>query len=296
MPSFTKKKDLDSKDNEINQKDRSPPVRSNRSSSSRSTRAVFTSTKQSMDYITVSGIAQRINVSPDKFPEFCLKELLDNAVEFLEANYMNGSDRRLVEVHVKLDMITLKGQTDQHGQHQQHQQQHQLQYILQIVVRNSNDNNLVPFPNLPAIFNYDIFYSSKRYQHRISRGALGDALKEILAIPYALISSTETGDSFVRKQWPLPLIIRFNGEEYGIYLNVNKIADDTSPISTKIEGPSKPTNGSGGTNYIEVEVSLPILTTAVQRIDPVYKLEQYFQKYILFRSNRIEFSFNKKNE
>lgn len=142
-----------------------------------------------------------------------------------------------------------------------------------------------------AIFNYDIFYSSKRYQHRISRGALGYALKEILAIPYALISSTETGDSFVRKQWPLPLTIRFNGEEYRIYLNVNKIAD-TSPISTRIEGPSKPTNEDSRANYVEVELSLPILTSG-QRTGPVYKLEQYYQKYILFRNNRIEFRFNK---
>ncbi len=281
MPSFIPNKNLDSNNNKINQKYRSPPTRSS-SRSSKNSSSVYTSTKQSMDYVTVSGIAQRINVSPDKFPEFCLKELLDNAVEFLESNYKKHSDRRLVAVFVKKYMITLEGQTKQQ------------QHILQIVVRNSNDNNLVPFPNLPAIFNYDIFYSSKRHQHRISRGALGDALKEILAIPYALISSTETGDSFIHRQWPLPLIIRFNGGEYRIYLNVNKTNDDAAPISTKIEGPFKPTNGDSRTDYIEVELSLPILTTsAVQGMDPVYKLEQYYQKYILFRNNRIEFRFNK---
>lgn len=278
MTSFIPKKNLDSNNNKISQKDRSPPVR--RSSN---TGAVYTSTKQSMDYITVSGIAQRINVSPDKFPEFCLKELMDNSVEFLEANYVKDSDRRLVAVLVKKDVIILQGQTDQQQQQQ----------ILQLVVRNSNDDNLVPFPNLPAIFNYDIFYSSKRYQHRISRGALGDALKEILAIPYALISSTETGDYFISKQWPLPLAIRFNGGEHRIYLNVNK-TNDTAPISTKIEGPFKfkPVNGDSRANYIEVELSLPILTSG-QVIDPMKKLEQYYQKYILFRGNRIEFRFNK---
>ena len=39
---------------------------------------------------------------------------------------------------------------------------------------------------LQSIFSFDTFYSSKRNQYKISRGALGDAFKGILCIPYVL--------------------------------------------------------------------------------------------------------------
>jgi hypothetical protein len=81
--------------------------------------------------------------------------------------------------------------------------------VLRITVSNSNQSGLMPFPDVSAVFDMNTFDSTKRHQHRISRGALGDALKEILAIPYALISSTDDGSSFERKQWELPLVLRF---------------------------------------------------------------------------------------
>jgi hypothetical protein len=48
-----------------------------------------------MDYITASVTAPYKSFT-DKFPEFCLKELMDNAVEFLDANYVNDPGRRIV--------------------------------------------------------------------------------------------------------------------------------------------------------------------------------------------------------
>ena len=39
---------------------------------------------------------------------------------------------------------------------------------------------------LKSIFKIGVYYSSKRNIFRITKGALGDALKEILCIPYAL--------------------------------------------------------------------------------------------------------------
>jgi hypothetical protein len=61
---------------------------------------------------------------------------------------------------------------------------------IRILVRNSdpyrNEQDIFTKEKLEGIFDIDRIYSSKRYQFRISRGALGDALKEVLRIPYIL--------------------------------------------------------------------------------------------------------------
>ncbi|MDQ6862794.1 MAG: hypothetical protein M3044_03105 [Thermoproteota archaeon] len=153
--------------------------------------------------------------------------------------------------------------------------------LLRIAVRNSNDRNIIPFANLKAVFDYDRFYSTKRNQHRISRGALGDALKEILSMGYALVNNMDGGDSFIDKQWEEPLILRFNGKEYKVYIWVDK-ADEK--ISIRIDDPPQQIDCS---NYIEVEVALPVIGKESALI---YRLEQYCEKYTLFR-NKIEFHF-----
>jgi hypothetical protein len=51
----------------------------------------------------------------------------------------------------------------------------------------------------------DVFHSSKRNQFRISRGMQGDALKEVLCIPYVLAAKYQ---SYFNKPWDEPLIIR----------------------------------------------------------------------------------------
>lgn len=228
------------------------------SSSPAADAGVNTSSKQSMGYVTVNGITQRTNIPQQDFPIFCLKELLDNAADFLDNHYRSSEDTRIITVSIKRE-----------------------DDLLRIAVRNSNERNIIPFPNLKAVFDYDRFYSTKRNQHRISRGALGDALKEILAMGYALVNNIDRGDSFIDKQWEEPLILRFNGKEYKIYILVNKANEK---ISTRIDEPPQQIDSS---HYIEVEVALPILG---QESDLIYRLEQYCKKYTLFR-NKIEFHF-----
>lgn len=220
---------------------------------------VNTSSKQSMGYVTVNGITQRTNIAQRDFPIFCLKELLDNAADFLDNNYRSYKDTRIITVNIKREND-----------------------LLRVAVRNSNDRNLIPFADLKAVFDYDRFYSTKRNQHRISRGALGDALKEILSMGYALVNNMDREDSFIDKQWEEPLILRFNGKEYKVYIRVDK-ADEK--ISTRIDDPPQQI---GCSNYIEVEVALPIIGTESGLI---YRLQQYCKKYTLFR-NKIEFQFH----
>jgi hypothetical protein len=61
---------------------------------------------------------------------------------------------------------------------------------------------------LHSIFNFDSFFSSKRNQYRITRGALGDALKEVICIPYAIAKE------YYNIEWNEPLIISSGKQKF----------------------------------------------------------------------------------
>jgi hypothetical protein len=263
----------DSKDCKIIQKALTPLAYSNTSTAAVGVR---TSTKQSMDYVTINGIVQRINYTVDRFPEWILNQLMINAIDFLNNNYYSKPDTRMI-VWVNVQ---------------------QKSEVLRIRVRNSNDFNLNPFPlNLHAIFDLTTFNSTKRHQRGISGGALGDALKEILAMPYALISSTDDGSSFTRKQWEEPLVVRFCGQEYRVYLYVNK-ADDNNPITSKVDGPY-PLDcvGNDTDNFIEFEVFMPLIPAIVSRnTNLIENLRQQYKAFLLARHRRLKLYFTDNNE
>jgi hypothetical protein len=208
-----------------------------------------------------------------------------NAIDFLNNNYYSKPNTRMIV------WVNLK-------------QDHEL---LRIRVRNSNDLNINPFPSdLHAIFDLSRFESTKRHQRGISGGALGDALKEILAIPYALISSTDDGSSFTHKQWEEPLVIRFCGQECRVYLHVNK-ADDNNPISTWVDGLYQipiagegSSDDEGGTNScIEVQIAIPVIPDILRNRSGLSSscliddLERQYKKYFLASSSRMEFHFDR---
>lgn len=226
---------------------------------------------------------------------------MDNSLDFLmnsdRGNYYSSipDARRIIWVNVKQEVITILHHNHE-GQEEEEERKEQ-QEVLRITVRNSNELNIVPFPNVSAVFDMNTFDSTKRHQHRISGGALGDALKEILAMPYALISGTDDGSTFTCKQWETPLILRFSREEYRVYLRVNK-ADDKSPISTHVYGPYQLRDSSSSNNnddyyYVEVEVTIPVFPAILGSRECLVKnLEQFYKKYILFRTKEVEFHFN----
>ncbi|PWU81444.1 MAG: hypothetical protein DLM72_06900 [Candidatus Nitrosopolaris wilkensis] len=65
-------------------------------------------------------------------------------------------------------------------------------------------------------------YGSKQNEKVIGRGMLGDAMKQILALAYVLIHSSDHGTAFTNKQWNKPLIIRCNGKETHVRIIVDK--------------------------------------------------------------------------
>jgi hypothetical protein len=123
---------------------------------------VFSSQSTRMDHVTLEGIENRTGVGEKNLYCFILKELLDNASDFTETQSAK-------EAKVKVTILKEDA-------------------ALRIMVRNTYSSKTPTFSKakLESIFNFDTFYSSKRNQYKLNRGALGDAFKEILCVPYAL--------------------------------------------------------------------------------------------------------------
>jgi hypothetical protein len=173
---------------------------------------VATSTKQITRYITTTGIQSEISYQEKNWPEATIKELMTNAWDALNDFYPVPSyskEDRSITVIAKIDRIPNNESTR----------------LLRITVRNSNvDTDLRVFEDLNLIFDFDTWQSTKRNQHRVTGGALGDFLKRVLGMGYASLTeggdnyynfdsdSDADSDNFVDKQWKEPLILRFNGQ------------------------------------------------------------------------------------
>src|SRR5919197_3591391 len=265
-------------------KKRLPPSNSNRSSTKKPPAAVFTSTKQSMSYVTVKAIESDTSTIERDWPLFVERELMENASDFLEVHYPNsGKQDRLVVVSVYVGRwATADGTINDLDDPPQ----------LQITVRNSNIKNIQVFQNLEATFDFSQWYSSKRNQHRMTGGYLGDALKRILGMGYASVSRIDTGDSFEDKQWNEPLTLRFNDKEYQVFIRVNKAKQE---IKSEIRGQFKIAKGHSYRCQacVEVEAVLPLLRNqpAEYYRELYLKLFNYFKTYKIVKSCNTDFRF-----
>ena len=160
---------------------------------------IFTSRKHSMDYFTVESVILRTGYKNKRdWYLLPIREMLDNDADFLWKNY-KGADNASITVNITMD-----------------------DNLFRLIVRNSNPKNIAVFPDLKSIFNYDMRYGSKQDVHIITRGMLGDAMKQILSLGYVLLHTKDDGTAFTDKQWEHPLIIRHNGKEAKIFLTVDK--------------------------------------------------------------------------
>ena len=142
---------------------------------------VATSTVKLMSYITVKAIESETSYLLFLWPIFALKELMDNAWDFLNDYYPNNPrEDRKIGVTIKVDLKP-NGEKS----------------ILRIVVRNSNVDNISVFEDLDSLFDYDRWYSTKRYQHRETCGSLGDFLKRGLGMGYASLTEGVNDDNSV---------------------------------------------------------------------------------------------------
>ena len=76
---------------------------------------------------------------------------------------------------------------------------------------------------------------TKRHQHRITAGALGDFLKRVLGMGYASWTSGDNPDEWFQDiQWLEPVTLRFNMQEHRVFVQVDRESSEITPI---FEGP-----------------------------------------------------------
>jgi hypothetical protein len=227
-----------------------------------SSKDIFSSKKHSMNYVTVDGVKLRTGYDHKAdWYMLCLKELLDNAIDFLWEKYKGASDA-MIDVYIEKTSKSL----------------------LRIKVRNSNPENFPVLENLKNVFDFDMTYGSKQNLNEISRGVLGDAMKQILALGYVLIHAHDDGTAFTNEQWEYPLIIRSNSKERQIILHVD---DSNQIIETTIE---ENLDAKISFKDTEIEITLPIIDEVhVSHLD-IHVIEQFCKEYPIFTTD-ISFKF-----
>jgi len=187
-----------------------------------------------MDYATPDGIIKRTGYTDKKdWYLLVIKELFDNAVDWLWNNYRGATESK----------ITAKITLDKKN--------------FNCKVRNTNPKNIPVFTpeQLKNIFNYEMTYGSKQNEFKISRGTLGDAMKYIAALPYVLINlDRDKSNDFEDLQWKTPLYIRHNGIEQEVFIVVDEA---NSIIDARITPPDKSRKLKH--TDTEVEVTYPLL-------------------------------------
>jgi hypothetical protein len=208
-----------------------------------------------MDYFTINGVILRTGYADKKYWYILvIKELLDNAVDFLWKHYRDYSDTSITVYVIKKDSL------------------------LHLKVRNSNSRNVTVFQNLNLIFDPEMRYGSKQNEKVISRGTLGDAMKQILALPYVLIHSGDDGTAFTNEQWNKPLIIRCNGKESHVRIIVDKAKQTYTLDINEIELVDN--------TDTEIEVFLPLILDL-----DIHYIENFCRIYPLLTTD-ISFEFH----
>jgi hypothetical protein len=226
---------------------------------------IFSSQKIQMDYVTLRGIETRTGVKRDDLYALILREFLDNALDYSETYCLNTTPQ--------VNVTITKEENDS---------------LLRIIVRNSVDasNNITLFSKgmLQYIYDFGGYFSSKRIR-KISRGALGDASKLVLGIPYALARDMNWDIS----NWNQLLTIKSNSsnnnllQTFHIRLSMDRFNDKMEPEITTSD-----TTTTNTSKYTEFGICLP-LSHGDFLIDR--RLSRFLQNYALLNAH-IGFTFN----
>ena len=181
-----------------------------------------------MDYISLNNITKRTGTDKQHLIPFVVKELLDNAVDYVETFGRKSDSDPVIGLKI----------TDK-----------------KIIISNTNlqsKRNSFNLDKLNSIFAFDSTFSSKANLYKITKGYMGDALKEVLCIPYALARD-------LGKEWNEPLIIKYDDKTYQIKPVLNR-SEQTIKPDIKVQ----PRNDNSDETVIEV--SLPTMTEQNQNV------------------------------
>ena len=165
--------------------------------------------------------------------------------------------------------------------------------VTKINVRNSstiniNNNVFSSKEQVNNIFKLDRYYSNKRHQYIIKRGALGDGLKEILCIPYAFAIDNNNYDNDV-DGWNYPLKINISNDRvFEVRINnISEIKRNVKPaemnVIETIATAENHNNDDDNNKFIEITVYIP---KALTNYDEIGNL---LRKYALINTH-IEFN------
>lgn len=220
------------------------------------TNPVFSKQGTQEDYIHLDGIKNRTGVTKDNLYALVTKEFNDNALDYEE---ISGVKDPWVDI-----TITKEDQ------------------FLKIAVKNPvapNNNIIFSKEMLESIYNFRTYYSSKRV-HKIHRGALGDASKLVLGIPYAL--ADVMGIPNINR----PLTIRTCNNNvlrtFHVGLALDTMLPDIDEASESV---------MSNENYTEVENILPLNNNEREEEFTTGRLLLFLRNYALLNTH-IGFTFN----
>jgi hypothetical protein len=184
-----------------------PPPSSSANTNRDDTGTVVFSSQNSQfaDYTTWKGIENKTGIEKEDAVSFLVKELLDNALDYLETTqYHNNTATPTLQPEIHIFNEKSQGK------------------YVRITVCNSSyhdyqTNSVFSSNILKSIFDFNRYHSSKRNQFKVTKGALGDALKEVLCMPYILAHDGGIAD------WNYPLYIISQQKLFQIKLITDRI-------------------------------------------------------------------------
>ena len=229
---------------------------------------------QTTDFITIKGIRTRLGLEKNELGNFIITELIDNALDFIESNAKEFVKlNRSPSIHLILS----------------EEEETEIGKVTKITIRNSNPMGIDLFTEdqVKKIFDFDNYYSSKRNQYHISRGALGGAFKEISGIPYALAVEDSSINIINYEDWKYPLQIN-NSKKRLIDVRIELVDKIRKKIRPKIIDKKTPVTTSSidkdDNDYIEITTYIPTKVLDYNYIDLVFKKYVLINTHIDFKS------------
>ena len=225
----------------------------------------FSDESQTTDYTSIEGIRTKTGIDDDRtFGKFIYKELIDNALDFIESNtrdFVNSGQSPFVNIEI----------SEEENE------------IIKIKIKNSSNSNKQFFTKerLDKIFDFQRYFSSKRHQYIIKRGALGDGLKEVLIIPYAFAIENNN------ESWNYPLIINVSDEKIfkiGItnLSEIKRSGEIPKPDVKEIKFIKEENNNE---NFTEITVYIPKKFSDYNEINQLLINYSLFNTHITFKNH-----------
>ncbi|MGA7899947.1 MAG: hypothetical protein WCA39_13920, partial [Nitrososphaeraceae archaeon] len=225
------------------------------------------------DYTIPEHFTKNTGIEIKNMSAYCLKEKLDNSADVIEKHWHGLPSEMSEDEELSERCITAVCYNNKSDNK------------LSIKVSNNNSQN-IPFPDLKRIFNYKRSLSSKAQQYRVSRGAQGDALKQ-LGVAGCLMNCGN--------DWNFPICFEHNLRQDLVYINIDRKNNRITPdVENRFDGTaSHNLDVNDGVNTItgvesvrirKIPTSIEITLPKIQHSD-FAKLIQFWMHYTLFNTH-----------